>query len=102
MKERDAHEGRYNTQKELYLGVGKISSQNSRKIHMCVSKAQELFKHKLQDMSEEVCMEREREQRQNGTSTTGLLTARELGDREEIVTETGKRMPAIQKESKKI
>lgn len=43
------------------------------------------------------CVRREREQRQNGTSNPGLLTARELGDREEIVTET-----AIQKESKKI
>lgn len=43
------------------------------------------------------CVRREREQRQNGTSNPGLLTARELGDREEIVTET-----AIQKESKKM
>lgn len=60
MKERDAHEGRYKTQKELYLRVGKISSQNSINIHMCVSKALELFKDKLQDTSEEVCMERER------------------------------------------
>lgn len=60
LKDWDAREGRYKTQKELYLGVGKISSQNSRNIHMCVSKAPELFKDKLQDTSEEVCMERER------------------------------------------
>lgn len=47
MKEQDAREGRYKTQRELYLGVGKIPSQNSRNIHICVSRAQELIKDKL-------------------------------------------------------